>query len=329
MTLNESDTKALETAENIATVATGLISGLAVPLGCPPAAVIAGVIGAYLKLTGSLLTLIDKGFGVYLTLPWLAIYPFEQLWLIIPTPVQSGPQILATSGLTTWVSATDNLQHVAYVDQNGHVQELYQQIGQTTWNSDDVTATAKAPDAQQGALTSWLSTTDNLQHIAYIGTDGHVHELYMKVGVQPWQTDDVTATTKAPNAQQGALTSWLSATDNLQHIAYIGTDGHVHELYMEPGAPPWQTDDVTAAAKAPDAQQGALTSWLSTTDNLQHIAYVGADNHVHELYMKPGAPPWQTDDVTATAKAPNAQQGSAHQLALYHRRPSAHCMHRD
>jgi hypothetical protein len=116
----------------------------------------------------------------------------------------------------------------------------------------------------------------------------------MKVGVQPWQTDDVTATAKAPDAQQGALTSWFSTTDALQHIACIGTDGHVHELYMKAGSPPWQTDDVTATATAPGAQQGALTSWLSLDGNVpvQHIGYITPPKAAFALFMPVGKQPW-------------------------------------
>ena len=38
-------------------------------------------------------------------------------------------------------------------------------------------------------------------------------------------------------AQDGALTSWLSATDNLQHVEYIGQNGHVHDFTRR-----WATD---------------------------------------------------------------------------------------
>ena len=36
--------------------------------------------------------------------------------------------------------------------------------------------------------------------VAYVGQNGHVYELYMHVGQQPWQFDDVTAISGAPIA---------------------------------------------------------------------------------------------------------------------------------
>ena len=91
VTLTESDTKELETADDIAAAAAALIGAAAGPLGAPPATVVAEVVGAYLKLDKQLLLTIDQGYGVYLTLPWLAIW-FYQLWLIIPTPVRAPSQ---------------------------------------------------------------------------------------------------------------------------------------------------------------------------------------------------------------------------------------------
>ena len=91
VTLTESETKSLETAEDVASSAAALIGAIAaVPTGCPPLAIVGGVVGGYLQLDKALLGAIDEGNGIFLTLPWLAIY-FWQLWLIIPTAVPAPP----------------------------------------------------------------------------------------------------------------------------------------------------------------------------------------------------------------------------------------------
>jgi hypothetical protein len=166
------------------------------------------------------------------------------------------------------------------------------------WQFDDVTTTSGAPPAQQGsALTSWVSSTDNKQHIAYIGPNGDVYELYMSVGVQPWRWDNVTTTSGAPPAQQGSgLTSWISTTDDKQHIAYIGKNGHVYELYMPVGVQPWHWDDATANQPLSyPPRDGGLTSWISNAVQpaYQQIAYIGTDSNVYLLLMPAGQPPWR------------------------------------
>jgi photosystem II stability/assembly factor-like uncharacterized protein len=129
----------------------------------------------------------------------------------------------------------------------------------------------RAPTAQGGALTSWVSSGDNVQHMAYIDTRGHIIELYMPVGQPPWRGyADVHDQAGAPLAQGGALTSWVSSGDNVQHLVYIDRRGHIIELYMPVGQPPWRPyADVHDQTGAPTAQGGALTSWVSSGDNLQ------------------------------------------------------------
>jgi hypothetical protein len=72
-----------------------------------------------------------------------------------------------------------------------------------------------------------------VQHIAYVGTDDRVHELFYRIGV------DVGWFHNLPSAAAGAVpvasgtspTSWYTTPENVQHIAYVGTDGLVHELF--------------------------------------------------------------------------------------------------
>jgi hypothetical protein len=229
-----------------------------------------------------------------------------------PTAISGSPGA-QNNALTSWISASDSLQHIAYIASNGHVIELYRHIGQQPWALNDVTSIARgAPLAQSGALTSWVSSTDNLQHIAYIGRDGRIYELYLTVGAggANWAFDNPTSISSSPFAQPGALTSWVSSTDNLQHIAYIGKDSRIYELYMHVGVQPWAFDNPTSISSSPFAQPGALTSWVSSTDNLQHIAYIGKDSRIYELYMHVGVQPWAFDNPTSISSSPFAQPGT-------------------
>ncbi len=80
-----------------------------------------------------------------------------------------------------------------------------------------------------------------------------------------------------------------SARGNSQHIDFIGTDGHVHELYAHPGVG-WVNNDLIVLAGGGTAPVlgGALDAYWSS-DNSQHIDFIGTDGHVHELYIYPGA----------------------------------------
>ena len=62
-----------------------------------------------------------------------------------------------------------------------------------------------------------------------IGTDGHVHELVYK---NNWGHTDLTQAAGAPNAAPGsALDGYQTSFNNQQHVNYLSSDNHVHELY--------------------------------------------------------------------------------------------------
>jgi len=144
--------------------------------------------------------------------------------------------------------------------------------------------------------------SDSSQHVNFIGTDGHVHELYIHPGAN-WVNNDLTA--MSGNGVKPAAGSALDGywgSDSSQHVNFIGTDGHVHELYIHPGAN-WINNDLTAmsgGAVAP-ARGSALDAYWGS-DSSQHVNFIGTDGHVHELYIHPGAN-WINNDLTAVIEA--------------------------
>jgi hypothetical protein len=74
-----------------------------------------------------------------------------------------------------------------------------------------------------------------------------------------------------------------------QHVNFIGADNHVHELVYSDR---WYHNDLTLTqnAGAPSATPGSgLAGYQSTFNNndQQHVNFVGTDNHVHELGLRP------------------------------------------
>ncbi len=118
--------------------------------------------------------------------------------------------------------------------------------------------------------------------------------------VKPPSFDSVVV----PNAAAGsALVGFAWPGDNTEHVFYLGADNHLHELWSKQGTGAWNHDDVTvSAAGAPNAAAGgALTGFVWPGDNTEHVFYLGADNHVHELWLKQGTGAWNHDDVSANA----------------------------
>ncbi|HEX4835381.1 MAG TPA: hypothetical protein VFW01_03505 [bacterium] len=220
---------------------------------------------------------------------------------------EGAPGAAAGSALTGYVLG--NTQHVFYLGADNHVHELWRNPGSGWHPNDLMTAAAGAPQAAAGsALTG--CTLGNTQHVFYLGADRHVRELWWDPE-SGWHSNDLMTATagEAPNAASGsALTSY--ALGIIQHVFYLDTDSHVHELWWDPGSG-WHPNDLMAgvAGGAPSAVvRSALMGYAMGI--IQHVFYVGADSHVHALRRDPRRG-WHSNDLMMAAGAPHTAAGSA------------------
>jgi zinc metalloprotease ZmpB len=193
----------------------------------------------------------------------------------------------------------DNSKHVFFVGTDHHAYELYFTAGEG-WVFNDLTALARAvPPISTSALTGH-QLGGNSKHVFFIGTDSHVHELFIASGGR-WADNNLTtlATAVLPTPTS-ALTSYRLG--NSQHVFFIGTDNHVHELFIDGGS--WADNDLTVSANAgagavPPTPTSDLTGY--PLGNSQHVFFIGTDNHVHELFIDGAG--WVDNDLTALAGA--------------------------
>jgi hypothetical protein len=179
---------------------------------------------------------------------------------------------------------------------------------------------ASQPRAQDArALTGYQTAFNSQEHVDYISADGHVRELFFDTS---WHPNDLTAAARAvdptvPNAPtSSALNGFTTPADNLQHVNYISADGHVREFFLLPGTSNWRPNDLIAAARLVDNRTpvalatSALAGYVTTFNNQQHVDYISADGHVHELFLTAGSSSWNPRDLTQIAMATVANPAS-------------------
>jgi hypothetical protein len=133
--------------------------------------------------------------------------------------------------------------------------------------------------------TSWYTTPENVQHIAYVGADQQIHELFFFVGGQGGWKHAVPGASQENVAPGTSPTSWYTTQEKVQHIAYVGTDRRIHQCYFFVGGFGGWRHEVTSANHERVAPRTSPTSWYTTPENVQHIAYVGNDMDIHELFF--------------------------------------------
>lgn len=166
------------------------------------------------------------------------------------------------SPLASYATLYNNQSHVDYLDSYGHVHELYYS---DSWQHNDLTQEAGATEytAESGStLDAYETLSNSQQHVNYTDSSGHVHELYYS---DSWQHNDLTEAAHATDytASPGSsLDGYETMFNNQlqQHVNYIDSGGHIHELVYSNGA--WIHNDLTNLANA----GGATAANLSPLD---------------------------------------------------------------
>ena len=210
-------------------------------------------------------------------------------------------------------SQGDSSQHVNFIDENGHMHELYRSPDPAAqWVDNDLTAFANGtPAYTKGGFSispiDAYSQSDSSQHVNFIDSNGHMHELYRSPDpAAQWVDNDLT--TYAGGAQaEGGLDAY-SQGDSSQHVNFIDGNGHMHELYRSPDpAAQWVDNDLTALGGAARAYITTLDGY-SQKDASQHVNFIDENRHVHELYRSPDpAAQWVDNDLTAFTGATQAE----------------------
>jgi hypothetical protein len=127
------------------------------------------------------------------------------------TSSAGAPVATSASGLTS-VLLPDG-PHIAYVDWNQHVDQVFYSFSQNAWYCNDLTATTHTAPASPGtALSSFTFSGD--PHIVYVDANQHVEQIFYAFSVDQWFYNDLTSETGSPLASSAVPTASLT---NLTH----------------------------------------------------------------------------------------------------------------
>ena len=94
------------------------------------------------------------------------------------------------------------------------------------------------------------------------------------------------------------MNGYVFSGEGTQHVDYVGTDRHVHELWWN--AAGWHHNDLTASTGAAPATLGtspacyAFEAQMFQPSPTQHVMFCGADSFIHELWWD--ASGWHYND---------------------------------
>lgn len=135
----------------------------------------------------------------------------------------------------------------------------------------------------------------------------HLNRLAYSPPTNRWFNQNLTLLGGAgPPLAGSAVTSFNNVTG--EHVFYVGEGQHVYQIFGPAGGP-WSTQDVTSLASGVNA---ARDTRLASMDNTagEHVFYVGASGHVHQLFYSRQTNGWFDQDLTVLASAVGPRPGT-------------------
>jgi len=200
-----------------------------------------------------------------------------------------------------YVRPDDLIPRVVFVGQDQSIHELRLQGG---WMEANLSSIANVQGnagstpfpflTQQGG--SWVP------RVVYRGNDLHIHELHLLPG-QGWQDADLSVLANGPSAGSVPF-GYVTPKDSIPRVIYCdsASGSHIQELRLQPGQG-WMNADLSQLAGGPLAS-GVDPSAYITRDLDPHVTYLGADSHIHDLWL-PSGQGWTDTDLTGKADGPN------------------------
>jgi len=112
-----------------------------------------------------------------------------------------------------------------------------------------------------------------------------------------WTYTDLTAVSGAPETLT-APCAYMFDAQGTQHVVHIGQDGHIIELWWDEVG--WHHNDLSIASGAPEvpneSRGNRAAGYVFAAQGTQHVYYVPADCHVHELWWDSNG--WHHHDLT-------------------------------
>ena len=222
-------------------------------------------------------------------------------------------QAQSAGSLTSFYVASNNTVHFFYV-KGSHVFNAYSPSccsDISGWTVQDITAASNgAPVA--AAITGFYRDAAYPEHIFFLDSNGHVHELWSD-STAAWHDHDLTQITGsgAQTYPGTGLTSFYAGGNAPEQVIYEnGTSatnanggGTIHEMWLD-SAGAWHDLNLTALTNAPVMDTVTPVSGFSTNDgNPNHAFYIDSQGSVHEMWFSSGNNTWH-DDIVSPGSVP-------------------------
>lgn len=216
-----------------------------------------------------------------------------------------------TASIVFFALEAGHSKQVLYIGNDHRVHELSVVVG-GSWQHANISqraqTSARIADNFETHLIGFPWENNRSKQVFFVDNLNHVHELFVRVGGD-WNHADLTTLTPIYLMYLGTGYGWQAGRS--KHLVYASA-GEILEDHVEVGGR-WGSRNLSSEARIsvpPRTYPGlgslvggaSLAGYEWQTGNSQQVAYIGIDNHIHELYA--GADNiWRYVDLTARVRA--------------------------
>jgi hypothetical protein len=217
----------------------------------------------------------------------------------------------------------DRTKQVIFVDDTNHVHELFVNVDDRDWNHADLSTIAPVFLQYMGVGFAWEENRS--KHLVY-PSGREIMEMSVGIGGR-WTVRNLSIDARVPVPPRtfpgfgslinhAALSAYGWSAGHSQQIAYVGTNGHIHELVSGLDGV-FRYADLTARANAPVLSSAAtfLAGYAWEEGRSKQVAYVDR-GEIHELSCRADAD-WEYANLTSRTGCPRVSSSSYKRLVGY------------
>jgi hypothetical protein len=262
-----------------------------------------------LAVQGGVVSYVNTIYGApevfYVTTDSSGNQDIEQLWGTTFSPTNlsqktGAESAIPGSSLVGFIDSCADSDNVFYIGNNGHV-ELVTWTPGGGWITEDLTANTKTGLAVGTSIIGHIkgNLPNQAEEVFYVENDSHIHELWRWSGCtggaayDGWHNADAsiangdTGVTAAPNSSLAGLWDTKAGTDA---VFYVGTEGHLHELFFSAAAV-WSNVDITHNSGGPAlVPSTALTAHVNIVAGSEEVYYFDTGGNVREMWTYSASP---------------------------------------
>jgi CubicO group peptidase (beta-lactamase class C family) len=192
------------------------------------------------------------------------------------------------------VSIFGQQQHIAYLDNNGAIQDAWYNGATNTWNLQQINLIGKTAGLP-AAGDPFVSTLGDQQHFAYRDASGIIQDAWYDSGSNSWSLQQINAgaRTKGPAAVGDPF---VSVFGEQQHFVYLAAAGAIEDAWYDSGTNSWNLQQINlGGVSAGGAAAG--DPFVSVFGEQQHFVYRDAAGTIQDAWYDAGTNSWSLQQI--------------------------------